>query len=670
MIQKAPPFRKLRGYAFDPSLSQKIDTAFINLLTYKIPWEENLKEGPIGEYVEVIDYDPTTQTWYIPVDLNNNYILAQDGLFPSESNPQYHQQMCYAVAMTTIMNFEKALGRPIMWSPHQIFQNKNSQTSSDPEYVKTLRIYPHAIRDANAFYSPQKKALLFGYFSTKSNNTNDLLPNALVFTCLSHDIIAHETTHAILDGIHSKYSEDTNPDVLAFHEAIADIVALFQHFTFPEVLTHQIAKTRGDLSTQNLLGELAQQFGSAVGNYGALRDAIGVTDKDTKIWHAKVPNGLEYQNEKEPHNRGAILVSAVFDTFLTIYRNRTADLLRIATGGSGILPEGYLHPDLVNRLAKEASKSAQHVLNMCIRALDYCPPVDITFGDYLRGIITADIDLEEEDSCEYRLAFIDSFRKRGIYPEGIKSLSEDSLKYSAPVAQNIGSSVSVLSDFLRKFSNEMAFTFDRKIIFDITKKYIKGDIQGNNENDFFALHSRIAGKFSTREFEKLTGLVFSETYKEFGVNPSPSYGTAFPSFYIRSLKLASRVGPKGNKTNQIIITLSQNAHFVVVKEDSGKVHFQPRGSSLNEEPENHPLTLMGGVTLIFDLDKMSLKYCISKPILDQDSLPAGMKINEKRILALYNYLTGYKANSSSFAAYFVPEQGTTLLEPFSMLHRL
>ena len=64
---KQPPFRKLRGYAFDPSLSLKLDTAGINNLVYKIPWED-LDPGPVGEYIEVIDYDPTVGgKFYTPV---------------------------------------------------------------------------------------------------------------------------------------------------------------------------------------------------------------------------------------------------------------------------------------------------------------------------------------------------------------------------------------------------------------------------------------------------------------------------------------------------------------------------------------------------------------------------------------------------------------------------
>ena len=101
-------------------------------------------------------------------------------------------------------------------------------------------------------------------------------------------------------------------------------------------------------------------------------------------------------------------MAAVFDAFLMIYRRRTEDLLRIATGGSGVLSPGAIHPDLVERFAREANRSAAHVLEICIRALDYCPPVDITFADYLRALITADADLVGVDKYGYRVAFLRS----------------------------------------------------------------------------------------------------------------------------------------------------------------------------------------------------------------------------------------------------------------------
>ena len=56
----------------------------------------------------------------------------------------------------------------------------------------------------------------------------------------------------------------------------------------------------------------------------------------------------------EPHDRGAILVAAVFGAFTKVYQARTRDLFRIATEGTGVLREGDIHPDLVNRLAEEA----------------------------------------------------------------------------------------------------------------------------------------------------------------------------------------------------------------------------------------------------------------------------------------------------------------------------
>src|SRR5947207_4753623 len=110
--------------------------------------------------------------------------------------------------MRTSRGFEQALGRKVLWI--------SSLRDMRDQFVQRLRIYPHALAEANAYYSPEKTALLFGYF----RDTSDIgrgLPGGSVFTCLSHDIIAHEAAHAILHGMHRRSVEPTGPDTLAFH---------------------------------------------------------------------------------------------------------------------------------------------------------------------------------------------------------------------------------------------------------------------------------------------------------------------------------------------------------------------------------------------------------------------------------------------------------------------
>jgi hypothetical protein len=141
-----------------------------------------------------------------------------------------------------------------------------------------------------------------------------------------------------------------------------------------------------------------------------------------------VPDPDDYQTVMGFHARGSILVAAVFDAFLMIYHHRIAALRRIATGGTGVLPLGDLHPDLVEAMAQVAAKTARDVLRICIRALDYCPPVDITFGDYLRALVTADYDMVAPATCMgtgSRLSRL--FRKRGIRASGIRSLAVEDL---------------------------------------------------------------------------------------------------------------------------------------------------------------------------------------------------------------------------------------------------
>jgi len=630
-LNNIPIIRRLWGYAFDPSLSVSAETANFNNLVFKVRWEDYQSKGPVGEYVEVIDYDPASNCFYPPVELNELNIVATDGLKPSESNPQFHQQMVYAVAMTTIQNFEKALGRWIIWSPNPVYDETGTIVAE--EYVQRLRLYPHAIREANAFYNPNKKAVLFGYFPAVSENTGTQLPEGMVFTCLSHDIIAHEVTHAILDGINSKLIDRHNPDTLAFHEAFSDIIALFQHFSFKDVIRNQIAKTKGDLKSQNLLGELAQQFGQAIGNYGSLRDAIGKRNNETGRWELAKPDPDDYLNIIEPHDRGSILVAAVFDAFVRIYSKRVSDLFRIASNGTGILPAGELHPDLVNRLTSEAATSAQHVLNMCIRALDFLPPVDMTFGDFLRALITADCEIVPEDDQNYRLHFIESFRNRGIYPEGINTLSVESLRWPRlDLSQNITTQFTNLKNILQDFlkNNPNAFR-DRQ-------HYYK-----EHRNFKIYLHRKFYQKFENlAEFEKLTGLVFNtDEISRYDIALSNTL-KGFPKFFVQSVAFNRRTDFNGNIKNQAILSIIQKR----------KVKFELRPG------QEEQMTFIGGVTLVFDLDTGELLYAIKKDIRDEARL-------QKRIDNIRGVISDEDDNPMRWSF-----KTTSFYGPFAALHNL
>ncbi len=385
--------RPLRIFPFDPQIDRSGRSVIAD-----VPFEQ-VRPGPSGRLVEVIDYDGVRQRFYEPVDLNDPVLLRNQGIDLAEADPKFHQQMVYAVVMRVLESFERGLGRPFRWRGK-----------------RRLRIYPHAFEGKNAYFDENMFALLFGTFTADMNDPGPNLPGQRVFTCLSHDIVAHECTHAVIKRLRPNYSTPTNPDVLAFHEGFADIVALLQHFTYPDVVAEHVALTRGELGSPNSLLTLGSQFGFAQGSGEALRTAI------------MAPSKGDYLASEEEHDRGAVLSAAVFGGFLRSWKESIADLVRLATSGTGVLTPGALHPDLVKRVSQAACIIATRISDICVRAFDYMPPVDITFGDYLRALVTADHDLYPSDDDHLRANLIEEFRLRGIYPMNVASLSDLSLR--------------------------------------------------------------------------------------------------------------------------------------------------------------------------------------------------------------------------------------------------
>jgi hypothetical protein len=605
-----PPFRSLRVYAADPTFSTRLATADTNEVAINVRWEK-LGRGPAGEYFRVEDIDASGKR-YDPVDLDDPRLLAQRGWAPAEGNPQFHQQMTYAVAMRTVEQFERALGRPVLWRPRP----NPANPFDDSTYLGQLSIRPHALRQANAYFSPEQAALLFGYFDLDASQAIGQMPGSRVYTCLSHDIVAHETTHAILDGMHRLFIEPSNPDVLAFHEAFADIIALLQHFTIPEILVREITATRGNLEAESMLGSLAIQFGQAFGSRGALRSAIGRLENG--IWRRNEPDPQALPQAVEPHARGSILVAAVFDAFLSCYSARTADLFRLATGGSGVLPAGAIHPDLVRRLAGEASTVAGQVLNMCIRALDYLPPIDVTFFEYLRALITADLDVVGEDRLNYRVAFVEAFRRRGIYPMELASgafedtprtLSVETLRWRGvdqtslkpAVAAAVRREYRAIVGRLRKFADQTLYLADRKTLFDTARTERR------------RLHRQLKQAF----------MKAPEFAEQLGVEPGRN-------FAVQQLHPALRFGRTGRPTPQLIVRLTQAVRLKGLPND----------------------TFRGGSTLIVDLTIPDVKYCIVKRV--------NSETRRTRTLQFHAMIAADPLRRLLLA----PEAG----EPFALLH--
>ena len=94
--------------------------------------------------------------------------------------------------------------------------------------------------------------------------------------------------------------------------------------------------------------------------------------------------------------------------------------------------DGAFGRTLIEQVERIATRTADHFLSICIRALDYCPPAAIVFSDYLRALVTADRVLSPVDAYGYREDFIDAFRRRGMYPADIDMVSELELCWGAP----------------------------------------------------------------------------------------------------------------------------------------------------------------------------------------------------------------------------------------------
>jgi len=407
--------RKLTIIAQDPMV--KNQDGRILTTQVSIP-AEDLAPGPWGYRVQVIDYDASAKALYAPSEPgkppDDPFRGAPDAKLLRD--PAFHAQNVYAIVMRILARFEFALGRRVAWGfkPHQ------------------LKVAPHAFADANAFYSREHEALLFGYFPGREGNT--------IFSCLSHDVVAHETTHALVDGLRSGYLDPSSADQAAFHEGISDVVALLSVFALDDVVRAVLDRHAGDLpkhggsdlvdvaklTVENLRKSTLLGLGEEMGD-----ELNAVRGQPLRQSAVLVPDPSYYQTDpefQESHRRGEILVAAMMNAFLEVWTRR------LKTLGDG--ESRRLHRE---RVAEEGSGAADYLLTMTIRGLDYCPPVHLDFGDFVSAILTADAEIRPNDATyAFREELRKSFLAYGVKPASVKGATGEMGLWQAPDVRSSG----------------------------------------------------------------------------------------------------------------------------------------------------------------------------------------------------------------------------------------
>lgn len=375
----------LRVIAQDPSVTGDDDR--ILTARVKVPWSR-MEEGPRGSRFHVVDYDVATGTYLKHPGFSNEdaYAEASDDVLCADK--AFHAQQVYATAARTLAAFESALGRRLSWGfgSHQLY------------------LVPHAFAEGNAYYSWEDHAVLFGYVPAVDDDSEP------VYTCLSHDVVVHETAHAVLDGLRRRYLEPSLPDQAAFHEGFADIVALLSVFSMRPVVEQALGSPGKDgriprrrVEPEQLKGSVLTGVAEQVGRVltqgrGPLR-ASAMTPPPEK-WSA-LPQFAE------PHRRGEVLVAVVLDVLVDIWWTRLQPLFsRPGNSAAGTVDRA--------RAAEEGAKAATQLLTMLIRGLDYLPPVEFEFADFLDAVLLADVEVVPDDDLGYRQLLVDRFAQSGI----------------------------------------------------------------------------------------------------------------------------------------------------------------------------------------------------------------------------------------------------------------
>jgi hypothetical protein len=392
-----------------------LENPLVGVEEIEVRLEDGFFDGPTSSRVAVVDFNANTQTLTAPVvwDADHGWFhqplkappaageepegvewlpdappkttkkkqVYEKFIADTVRNPYYHQVNVWAVVQRVLEFYEEpqALGRAVPWG----FDGNR------------LIVVPHAGYGENAFYDQHSKSLQFFYFGDQES------PG---FTCLSFDIIAHETGHAILDGVRPLYNQLSSVQTGAFHEFIGDLTAIMLALFNKDIRQFVSDTTKGKLGEANVLANIAPEFGKEVEGRPYLRSAFN--DKTLE----------DLKDSFSPHNVSEVMTGAMYDILTGIATKHLEKNTSGASVETEAEEEAIDSAESTRRVtpAQALWWAADRFRRVALQPLDLCPPCDIQFIDYAKAVVRNDLLTNPVDEQGYRSVMLDVFHQRGL----------------------------------------------------------------------------------------------------------------------------------------------------------------------------------------------------------------------------------------------------------------
>lgn len=261
-----------------------------------------------------------------------------------------------------------------------------------------LSVVPVAGVEMNAYYD--RRSLRFFYYNYRGKNT---------YFVDSADIVTHELGHAILDSMRPDFWSVQSLEIWSFHEAFADITALFNLMNYDVVIAKVLKETGGDLKLSNSASRLAEEVGlliKAVTNDPSyLTNAL--RDPAVETFHYVNPSTLptdapNNQLAAECHSFGRVFSAAWYRAFTRVY-------------------------DLMVSKGKDQTTAFKFARDLCFSVLLKAVPLSPRVANYYAAVSKCVISTARDAGPEYGKIFSDTFIEWGLIdPAAVKALSSTS----------------------------------------------------------------------------------------------------------------------------------------------------------------------------------------------------------------------------------------------------